>query len=238
MIHGGWTRCALLALATAVSPWVAAGEPEPDPFAEFEAIADINEGALEFLDRPPAAPYPRQVLRNTLTPASLRTGWIESRQCFHDLDPAAALQVVFRPGRVRGVVIEQTRNIGRAWVEGASVQLEDVGRRALLCLRSENRALYLDADGSVFLGTGPHMRRFLDGYFPMRLELTVRYPPDRLRLDSVKPPAGSGPRLRHRPGELYYEALFQGELRVLVHFLRRDGPAAGAGQAPPHKEAR
>lgn len=202
----------------------AAGQSEPDPFAEFEAISDINEGELAFLSAPPKKPYPRQVLHNTITPESLDSGWIDSRQCFHDLDPAVAMQVVFRPGRVRGLAIESVRNIGRAWVEGASVQLEDVRRRSRLCLRSQNRALYLDRDGSVYLGTGPHMRRFLDGYFPMRLQLTVRFPADRLRLVYVKPPAvraGAGPRVQVGPAKVYYEALFEGELRVLMRFRRR-----------------
>jgi len=192
-----------------------------DELDDFMKLTDINDGTLEFLAAPPTDPYPRQVSHSTVTVESLRTGWVRNEQCFHNLDPAGAMQVVYRPGRVRKLEVVSFERIGKAWVEENSVQLEDVLRDSILCVRSENAALYIDNDDSFYFGAGPFMRRFLDGYFPMEVNMTLDYPDREVAFDYVKPPATDGGRVSLSPGRLTYQALFEGRLQVLVRFVKR-----------------
>jgi hypothetical protein len=179
--------------------------------------ADINEGELRFLSEPPTAPVHLHDSRVTISAESLRSGWVENRQCHYRLDRVAALQVVFHPGRVRKLRVLRAENIGRAWVEGASVQLENVGADAVLCLASENRALRRRSDGAYEWHGGPYMRRFLDGYFPMQARVAIGYPADALRVASLEPAE-----LRlgavQQPGHLRVDALFEGRLEIAVVF--------------------
>jgi len=151
-----------LSLAGVVYPWPALGD-------EFD-ILDINEGELHFLTTPPAKPFHRHTNHVTINADSLKTGWIGSKQCHYHLDRVTAMEVVFRKGGVRNLQILQADNIGRAWIENHSVQLKNVKANAVLCIRSENQALRRDAGGRSYVWHGgPYMRRFLDGYFPMRV---------------------------------------------------------------------
>jgi len=188
------------------------------------ARAEINEGELRFLEKAPDGAVFHQHKRLRILPESLKTGWISDHQCYYNLDPVPALEVVFGAGRVRGLRIKRSENIGRAWVEGPSVQLENVGRRAVLCLESESRALKHDSvSGLYVLKSGPYMRKFLDGYFPMRVTVTLRYPPALLSVDSVEP--FDLPRKQtDSPGRLQFDAWFEGRLTVLTRF-RRNGEA-------------
>jgi hypothetical protein len=186
--------------------------------------ADINEGELRFLVEPPAEPVHVHDSQVTVTADSLESGWVRSRQCHYRLDQVAALEVVFNPGRVRGLRIERAENIGRARVVGASVQLENVGRNAVLCLANETHALTRLPDGSYEWRGGPYMRRFLDGYFPMQVKLALEYPPARLRLQSLEPPEL---RLKavQQSGQLRLESFFEGRLIIAVRFAPLATPA-------------
>jgi hypothetical protein len=198
------------------------GPVRADELDDFMKLTDINDGELEFLTEQPQAPYPRQVSHSTVTVESLRTGWVRNHQCFHNLDSADAMQVVYRPGRVRNLEVVSFERIGKAWVEENSVQLEDVLRDSILCVKSENAALYIDNDDSFYFGAGPFMRRFLDGYFPMEVNMTLDYPDKEVAFDYVKPPATEGGRVVLTPGRLTYHALFEGRLQVLVRFVKRE----------------
>ena len=179
---------------------------------------DINEGKLQFLTHPPAqAPY-EHTKRILITAASLESGWIKSEQCHRNMDEVPALQVVFKPGTVRKLRILRAEHIKKAWIEHDSVQVEDIGPHAVLCLSSENRTLNHDAaEHTYLLASGPYMRRFLDGYFPMHVELTVDYPPQLLAFEGVVPTT-----LRHhaviKPGHLKFDVLFDGRLLVGMQF--------------------
>lgn len=195
---------------------------------EFDLL-DINEGELRFLERPPAQPPHLHSTHVFLTEESLKSGWVSAKQCHYHLDRVSALQVVFNPRRVRNIRILQADNIGRAWVENASVQVERVGKDAVLCILSENHALKRNAaDGSYEWHGGPYMRRFLDGYFPMQVKLAIDYPADRLRLESIDPGT-----LRFKtvaqPGLIRLDALFEGRLDINLRFSETAPPPAGIG---------
>lgn len=191
--------------------------------SEFELL-DINEGELRFLSEPPATPPHLQSTHVQISEESLKTGWVRVKQCHYRLDQVRAMQVVFAKGRVRDLKILRADNIARAWVEEDSVQLEDIGENAVLCILSENRSLETDTThGSYEWHGGPYMRRFLDGYFPMHVKLAVDYPAARLRLTAIEPPAV---RLKtvSLPGHVHLDVLFEGRLEVSLRFAAVPAP--------------
>lgn len=197
-----WTLLAVLASGPAAAT-------DPD---------DINEGQLRFVDPAPSEDLYTQTKHITLSADSLASGWVASKQCHYRLDPVPALQVVFAPDRVRRLRIVQADNIGRARVEGSSVQLDQVGEAAVLCLVNESRVLEPDVlTGGYTLRLGPFMRRFLDGYFPLHIKLAIDYPPDRLRLTAIQPDE-LGRHARHLPGSVRIDAIFEGRLDLSLHF--------------------
>lgn len=195
---------------------------------EFDLL-DINEGELRFLERPPEKSPHLHSTHVFISEESLKTGWVTAKQCHYNLDQVSALQVVFNPRRVRRIDILQVENIERAWVEGASVQVTNIGKNAVLCILSENFAIkHNAADGTYEWHGGPYMRRFLDGYFPMQVKLAIDYPPDRVRLESIDPGT-----LRFKtvaqPGLIRLDALFEGRLDIAIRFADTSAPKQGIG---------
>jgi len=180
--------------------------------------ADIAGRELRVLSGPVQPALHHHSKHLIIRPESLKTGWIVDRQCHENLDPVPALQVVFKAGKVRKLKVSRSENIGSARVEGDSVQLEHIGAHAVLCLESENRVLDFDPLLKQFtLTSGPYMRRFLDGYFPMRLSLNVEYPAQLLRLIDIQPPvlrAGTAT----PPGRIQIDTQFEGELHIRLRF--------------------
>jgi hypothetical protein len=185
------------------------------------AAPEINEGELHFLAKPPDEAVHHHHKRVLITPESLKTGWIVDRQCHYNLNQVGAMEVVFAPGRVRALDITRAENIEKAWVEGSSVQLKNVGPNAVLCLSSENRALTHDAQSGLYtLTSGPYMRRFLAGYFPMRMSLNFEYPVALLNLKDMAP-TDPGLKAARVPGQVRVDALFEGRLLLILQFTAK-----------------
>jgi hypothetical protein len=62
------------------------------------------------------------------------------------------------------------------------------------------------------------MRKFLDGYYPMRVTLAVDYPAQSLTLIDISPPAQAGLDIVKHPGAIRVEAMFEGELQTMIQF--------------------
>lgn len=186
---------------------------------EARALA-VNEGELEFFIKPPGKPvhYSKNIL--TINKESINTGWVKLIQCHQNLDAVAASQVVYRYKRMRNLLVDSFQGIKRAWVEGSSVQMEDVQRGAKLCIQADVGILYLEPDGSAILKNGPFHRKFLDGYYPMHVSLEIGYPVDLLRYESIKPIAQPGFRVMQTNNTLHVNAWFEGELRTEIRFSR------------------
>lgn len=198
------------------------------PASDFDVL-DINEGELRFLTEAPADLPHLQSTHVILSNESLKTGWLRVRQCHYHLAPVNAMQVLFRSGRVRDIRILQADNIERAWVEGSSVQLTNVGKDAVLCIESENRSLERNgADGTYEWTGGPYLRRFLDGYFPMHVKVAIDYPAELLQVKGIEP---APLRLRSVtvPGHVRMDALFEGRLVINVQFAPADPAKSGIG---------
>lgn len=197
---------------------------QPDLMTQVAAVSD---GELRFLPAADTDGEHAHLNRIRITRESLDGGWVTLEQCHENLDAVPAAQILFRAGGIRNLTIESSRNIQRAWVEGHSVQLEDVGRDAVLCIRAESQALRDLGDGHYRLRNGPYMRRFLDGYYPMRVTLDIQYPADVIQIVGQSPATQPGFDVRDGDSDLSVDATFEGRLVTCFDFCRRGGDCFG-----------
>ena len=187
---------------------------------QLEQARQVNEGAFRLVP-PPDRPVHEHHNVVHLAPSSLATGMAVMEQCHINLDPVPSTQIVYNPGTLRSVRIVARSGIGRAWVAGHRVELRDVARGARICLVAETRIVEPRPDGSYVLRNGPFMRRFLDGYYPMRVTMRVDMPGHRLELLGTEPGPETGFRVEARDGTLVWDVWFEGELRTAVRFRVR-----------------
>jgi hypothetical protein len=172
--------CALLPVALLLQPRpIFADEDgwkrlEQELEVERRAL-DVNEGELQLLDKPPGGVAHHHQNRLMLTERSLQDGWVTMYQCHSDLDKVASLQIVYEKDHVRDIMVLSVQNIESAWVEGHTIQLTDIEAESKICISADKKALSME-NGSYVLRLGPFMRRFLDGYYPMHVQVEVCYP--------------------------------------------------------------
>lgn len=189
-----------------------------EPDMEQQAI-EVNEGDLEFLPQLPSRAVHHHHNTIIITPRSLYDGWVNLKQCHENLDQIGLAQVVFRKDRARKLKVRFAENIGRAWVEGPSIQLKDVGKGARLCLELETRSLESLGDGTFVIRNGPYMRRFLDGYYPMHVSVDVIFASKVIQFLSVTPEMQNGFRVWHNDNSLHIDSWFKGRLSTEIHFF-------------------
>lgn len=185
----------------------------------FKNISEVNDGDLRFLPKAPDRLAHHHQNRITLTPDSLSSGWVKLEQCHQHLDPVPNTQIVYGQDRIRALRIIRTENIERAWVDENSVQMENIRHDALICIEAESRALLSDGPHAYVLRNGPYMRRFLDGYYPMRVTMTVGLGGSGLRFDSLTPSAQPGFVLHVSQDEVGYDTWFEGKLTTAIRFV-------------------
>jgi hypothetical protein len=206
----------------ALPAWSSNEEPASDwPDADW-SVEDVNEGELEFLAEPPdkIAHHHRNVI--TLGRQSLVDGWVRLEQCHSNIDKVPRAQIVFRPGRIRDLRITESVNIGRAWVEDASVQLSDIGKDSSLCLAAESLALTAKDDGRYRLDNGPFMRRFLDGYYAMRVSQKIDLADSGLAFSGISPEVQPGFAVAVTEESIDFDAWFEGRLLTRVELILND----------------
>jgi hypothetical protein len=211
-------------LALAASTGTAAqpmSAQELDAWFNGKDAAEVNEGTLRFLATPPAKPVHHHQNRIRITPASLTSGWAELAQCHANMDAVPEAQITFREGHIRNLRVVEARAIKKAWVKGHTVQLLGVDPGARLCLAAQTRALTDSGSGQFRLNSGPYMRKFLDGYYPMQVSLHLEYPANLLGLVNVLPAAQPGFEVSQSKGVVKIETFFEGELRIQVKFQRQ-----------------
>ncbi|MGD8594575.1 MAG: alpha/beta hydrolase [Gammaproteobacteria bacterium] len=189
---------------------------------EAQALA-VNEGELEFLSELPDKLPPVLQNRFTISAQSLKDGWVDMVQCHERLDPVAKAQVLYYPRRTRNIEILSSNNIQRSWVENNSVQLENIGANATLCIHAEVKSLYSNFNGSYSMRNGPFLRKFLDGYYPMRVTMDVTFPQGKLSFEAINPQAQNGFDVQFEENKMNIEALFVGELEIEVYFTDLTG---------------
>lgn len=187
---------------------------------QLEQARQVNEGAFRVV-APPGRPVHEHHNVVHLDAASLENGMAVMEQCHVNLDPVPSTQIVYNADSLRSVRIVARSGIGRAWVEGHRVELRDVEREARICLLAETRIVEAKEDGSYVLRNGPFMRRFLDGYYPMRVKMRVEFPGRRLELLGTDPGPETGFRVDETDGVLAWDVWFEGELRTAIRFRVR-----------------
>jgi hypothetical protein len=233
--YRGWLT---VYLATAcVGTTSAIGAMDPD--AQFwdqpdlqEQVAAVSDGELRFVSERRARGVHSHRNWIRITEESLADGWVTLEQCHQDLDAVPAVQILFDPQGIRALRVLSAARIGQARVEGHSIQLRDVSPGASLCLRGESRALHDFGGGRYRLRNGPYMRRFLDGYYPMRVSLDIGYPVDRLRLASHSPAPQEGLRVTQEAGRVGLDAAFEGRLVTCFDFCTEEALDCAAPLTP------
>jgi len=187
------------------------------------AVDDVNEGQLSFI----APPADRAVLATdaivTMTEASLATGLVSLQQCYRNLDPVPELDVVYSYRNMKQLHIVSSENIAQATVAGNSIQLQGIDAGASVCMAAEVQLLEKSAEQTYGLSFGPYYRRFLDGYYPYHVNITINYPEHLLAFSGLSPSPGPHFELIRKPGELTLDAWFEGVLQLDIRF----SPAAG-----------
>lgn len=199
----------------------------PDPSA-----AEVNEGELVFLTRQPAKLVHHHHNVLTLSDQTVRDGWGELRQCHENLDRVPATQIVFREDRIRKLRILSSTGIGSAVVEGATIQLKQVGPDAKICVALESKVLYPQPDGTYHIANGPFMRKFLDGYYPMHVSMEVIVKSTKLRFYDITPAKQEGFRVSIQPKLVKFDAWFEGRLNTLLRFKAVELQTPRQGSAP------
>lgn len=181
--------------------------------AELQGLA-VNEGALVFLTEQPE----RRVLhtRNWLMigAGSLASGWVELRQCQGNLDPVDRVEIVYRYQAMRKLRVISAEGIGSARIVDGAVQMTQVRADAELCVAAEVQVLRPVGEGRFVLQSGPFHRRFLDGYYPVRLDYRVAFPPGLLILETIQPPGQPGFDVETDAQGVQVDALFEGRLTI------------------------
>lgn len=201
--------------------WEEAEEREREQQRLIEKARNVNEGDLVFLGARPEAGAPRMEKHLYLTPESLETGWARMEQCHYNLDPVPAAEVVYGGDRTRAIEITRSEHIGNAVVEGDNVQMRDIREGAILCVQAESKALASLPDDAQFLvENGPFMRRFLDGYYPMQVDLVIEWPAGLLELVETVPAEQPGHAVTHDDRSVTIRAHFEGRLVSQVRLSR------------------
>ena len=200
-------------LALCAAPGYAA---EPD-WADFpDDASGVNEGPLQLLDAHEGAVLAVDN-RIVIDGDSLDSGWVSIDQCYRQMDPVSVSEIDYRYRAMRDLRVTRVSGIGAATVEGSTVQLTDVGPAAILCITLEARILERMADGRLHLSNGPFHRRFLDGYYPMRVRLEVDFAETSIADRPVRVEPDALP-VQQSPGRLAIDVLFEGMLTVEIYW--------------------
>jgi len=182
---------------------------------------EVNEGKLTFI-----SPVDENALhsKNTLhiSEQSIDDGWVGLKQCYYNLDAVPEVQVVYRYKSIRDINIVSSKGIEKAWVEGQSVQLEGVSRQASVCTEAQIRVFYQNEDKTFSLVNGPYERRFLDGFYPLRVSLDIHYPDTALYFLNATPFLDKGIKLQHSANRIFIDAFFEGQLFTEIMFRQRN----------------
>ena len=178
------------------------------------SVANVNEGQLQFLAVPPQKRFHHHHNFLTINSESLVSGWIKIEQCHYNLDRVPRTQILFHRDRVRNIRISKVENIEKAWVKDNSVQMANITDNAVICVEAISRALRANGDGSYSLSSGPFMRRFLDGYYPLRVTIDIALAGTGLKLESISPAQQDGFKVEQGGEMIKLDALFEGRLKT------------------------
>ncbi|NOX42641.1 MAG: hypothetical protein GXP19_02765 [Gammaproteobacteria bacterium] len=182
----------------------------------------VDEGKLVFLAQLPDKPLLHSINEITIDANSIDNGWVRLAQCYKNLDPVAKADIVYRYRFMRNLKISSILNIGAARIREQLIELEDVQRKAELCVKAEVRVFYQNPDGSYSLVNGPYHRKYLDGYFPYHVTLVIHYPENQLKHIANQPAEQSGFSLKKEKNKLLIDTVFSGTLNTEIIFGKKN----------------
>ena len=203
---------------------LAFAEPDDDWWKDdFEdKTQQVNEGELVFLTAPPNKNVHHHHNHIVVHMANLLDGWVSLNQCHRHLDPVPDAQIVYNKGRVKNLKILSSDNIHKTWVEGHTIQLRDIQANAKLCISAMSKSLSVNSNGTYRLNNGPCMRRFLDGYYPMRVTMEIEFPQDCLLLKKINPDNQEGFEVKFNDKNIYIDTWFEGRLSTEITFALKN----------------
>ena len=185
---------------------------------ELTPPSQSSDSHLTFIPSPTDKPALHSINEITISPQSIKTGWVDLMQCYQHLDPVPDMEVVYNYKNMRKLRIIKSKNIEQAFVKEQTVQLENVLKNAQLCIRTEVKIFYKNKDGSYKLVNGPFHRQFLDSYFPFHLTLKINYPSTQLKFISSKPKPQFGFVVKQSDNTLLIDSYFTGKLYTEITF--------------------
>lgn len=184
----------------------------------------INEGNLTFLSDKKFAKVMHSDNHITIQESSLKNGWVSLKQCYRHLDAFPAVEIVYKYKKMKNLSIVSHQGAGEAKVKknpGAndSVDLKNVKKGASICVSANIKSLVKQTAGIYTMKNGPFRRQFLDGYFPMRVSISIKFPEKILKPVSVKP---EKPELGIKIGkkQVSMDATFEGILNTHIKFRK------------------
>ena len=185
---------------------------------DLEDVA--REGELRFLASRPDPHAYWYASRVDIDADNLDTGVVRLTTCHHQLDPNWKTVIAFNPDRVRALQVASSRGIGQSEVKGHLIELADVKRGAQICINLTSQALDRVNATTWRLHAGPLMRQYLDGYLPMRAELSFRWPEGLLQVGEVVPGEQPGVQLKASASGADLNLVFAGRMRATIALIR------------------
>ncbi len=96
--------------------------------------------------------------------------------------------------------------------------MQAVGPNAKICVKAESRTLTNNGDGTWSLRNGSFMRKFLDGYYPLRMSMRIRYSDQVVHYLQSEPSTQPGFSVTKDPGEVLVDAMFEGRINTEFTF--------------------
>lgn len=186
-------------------------------------VARVSDGELRFLANPPEEPVHHHYNEIEITGTSLDDGWVKLRQCHYNLDPVPEIQIVYSSERIRNLRILSVDKVGGSSVSGPTIQLSDISRGGEVCIDAESRALHRQGGNRYMLKNGPYMRRFLDGYYPMRISMRLSVP-ETIRIMDAQPESQPGLEVDIQGQTASLEGWFAGILYTRFWMCTLTGP--------------
>lgn len=181
--------------------------------------SQVNEGQLEFI----APIHDQSILHSDthlwITNDSKQTGWVRMQQCYEHLDAVSRTDVVYAYREMKNLQVTRAEKIAQIRVRQHGVELEDVEKGAALCVRAKVKVLRRLSDKIYVLQNGPYHRKFLDGYYPYHVSLTVHYSNNEIQFRQVVPEEQHGFGVTENKDGLTIDSWFKGVLRIRLEFL-------------------
>ncbi len=210
---------ALVVVIALAAPLLATAQTMDDDWPDDSAQAlEVNEGELVFIGPEKAGDALHAATEIELDSDSRRSGWVDLSQCYRNLDPISKTEITWAYREMSGLRVIRSDNIGAVEVGRQNLLLHDVQQGASVCVAARVRILRSLANGNFRLQQGPYHRRFLDGYYPYRVSLELRFARAGLRLLRIEPPAQPGFSVVPTADGIEIDARFEGILTITAEF--------------------